>query len=124
MVTTKHFCQRMHQRGISPYMVELILRIGEFNNNCQRLIIDDHQKDLLDELKIKTKEESLSVTSTSKLLCKRYKNNELSKQDLISERRELKKVLKELRKNQKDLEKLSTKKHTLVLENNSLITVF
>lgn len=126
MIMTKHFKERMRQRNISSFMVELLLKLGEFNENCQRLIINNRQKDLLKDLKEKIKFECQQTKKSLNNLQTDYKkeSNERLKQRLVIERRELKKTIKSLQKKQKELEKISNKKHTLVLENNSLITVF
>lgn len=126
MITTRHFKQRMHQRKISPFMVDLLLKFGEFNENCQRLVICNQQKEALTELKNKLKKECERTSHYFKQLLAHGKNpsENLSKSNLILERREQKRNLKEMHKNLKDLERFSHKKYTLVLENGALITVF
>ncbi len=126
MITTRHFKQRMHQRKISPFMVDMLLKFGEFNENCQRLVISNQQKEVLTELKNKLKTECERTSHYLKQLLAHGKNpsENLSKSNLILERREQKRNLKEMHKNLKDLERFSHKKYTLVLENGALITVF
>lgn len=126
MITTRHFKQRMHQRKISPFMVDMLLKFGEFNENCQRLVISNQQKEVLTELKNKLKTECERTSHYLKQLPAHGKNpsENLSKSNLILERREQKRNLKEMHKNLKDLERFSHKKYTLVLENGALITVF
>lgn len=126
MITTRHFKQRMHQRKISPFMVDMLLKFGEFNENCQRLVICNQQKGALTELKNKLKKECERTSHYLKQLLAHGKNpsENLSKSNLILERREQKRNLKEMHKNLKDLERFSHKKYTLVLENGALITVF
>lgn len=126
MIMTKHFKERMRQRNISSFMVEILLKLGEFNENCQRLIINIQQKELLNDFKEKLK---IECQQTKKCLDNlesdlKKESNELLKQFLVIERRDLKKTINCLHKKQKDLEKISNKKHTLVLENDTLITVF
>ena len=126
MITTKHFKQRMRQRKISPFMVEMLLKFGEFNENCQRLVICNQQKEVLTEIKDKLKKECERTSHYLKQLLAHGKNasDNLPKSNKILERRELKRNLKEMHKNLKDLERFSHKKHTLVLEHGALITVF
>ncbi|GEM_PF-4228945 len=126
MITTKHFKQRMRQRKISPFMVEMLLKFGEFNENCQRLVICNQQKEVLTEIKDKLKKECERTSHYLKQLLAHGKNasDNLPKSNMILERRELKRNLKEMHKNLKDLERFSHKKHTLVLEHGALITVF
>lgn len=126
MITTRHFKQRMHQRKISPFMVGMLLKFGEFNENCQRLVISNQQKEVLTELKNKLKTECERTSHYLRQLLAHGKNpsENLSKSNLILERREQKRNLKEMHKNLKDLERFSHKKYTLVLENGALITVF
>lgn len=126
MIVTRHFKQRMNQRKISPFMVDMLLKFGEFNENCQRLVISNQQKEVLTELKNKLKKECEITSHYLKQLLAHGKNpsENLSKSNLILERRELKRNLKEMHKNLKDLERFSHKKHTLVLEHGALITVF
>ena len=123
MITTRHFKQRMHQRKISPFMVDMLLKFGEFNENCQRLVISNQQKEVLTELKNKLKKECERTSHYLKQLLAHGKNSSenLANSNLILERRELKRNLKEMHKNLKDLERFSHKKHTLVLDRKSVV---
>ena len=126
MILSKHIQQRMRERNISNFIIELIMKIGDFNANCQRLIIDNHHKEQLIEVYKKLQqEESMKVSSIRELYSSiKCTENEEDKKNFIIKRRAMKKSIKETNKNLKELEKVLKNKYTLVMLDKTLVTVF
>lgn len=126
MIFSNHLLQRMRQRNISSFMIDLIMNIGDFNENCQRLIIDKHHKEKILAFYSNLRNEEKEQNNVLRELCyaMKYTTDTNEIKNLIKRRRAAKKNLKELNKKIRDLEKVFKKKYTLVLEDQTLITVF
>lgn len=82
MITTRHFKLRMHQRKISPFMVDMLLKFGDFNENCQRLVICNQQKEVLTEINNKLKKECERTAYYLRQLLAHGKNRQKTYQSL------------------------------------------
>lgn len=134
MIYSHHIKKRMYQRKISSFMIDMILEFGDFNYNSQRIIIDRKQMNMIEERMelLSSKKEIFSkcikeirtILKTSRNIDFDSSSGDDLKDNLITFKRCYKKQIRQIKHNRKDLERMLRRKFTLVLDNQTLITVF